>query len=92
MRGDAAGPGYTKPPPEVGRLDFLQACRAEGSGGGGGRRGLGGVWGGGGGGGLLVALPQGGGGGWGGGKRPAPVLLVPNGGPAHGLHPRFVVA
>ena len=28
----------------------------------------------------------------GGGGRPTPNLLVPNGGPAHGLHPRFVVA
>ena len=32
------------------------------------------------------------GGGGGAAKGPAPDLLVPNGGPAHGLHPRFVVA
>ena len=80
------GPSYTKPPPEVGRLNFLQACRARGQWGGGGRRLLGGAWGGGGGafGGLVAR-------GGGGGKRPAPNLLVPNKGPAHGLHPRFVV-
>ena len=42
----------------------------------------------GGGGVLLVAGPRGGGA----AKWPAPGLLVPNGGPAHGLHPRFVVA
>ena len=30
--------------------------------------------------------------GGGGGKRPAPKLQGPTWGPAHGLHPRFVVA
>ena len=79
------GFGYTKPPTEVGRLNFPHVCRAEGSGGGreaGAERGVGG------GGALLVAGPRGGGG----GGRLAPILLVPNGGPANGLHPRFVVA
>ena len=31
-------------------------------------------------------------GGGGGSKRPAPLFPGPQGGPAHGLHPRFVVA
>ena len=44
----------------------------------------------GGGGRASVVLPCGGGGVRGGGKTPAPVSLVPYGGPAHGLHPRFV--
>ena len=39
---------------------------------------------------VLVALPRGGGGG--GRTRPAPDLLGPNWGPAHGLHACFVVA
>ena len=86
--GDRVGPGYTKPPPEVGRLNFLQACRAEGNGGGrvaGAGRGVGG-------GGLGRFLWPSHGGGGGGRQKPTPDLLVPNRGPAHGLHPRFVVA
>ena len=49
-----AGRGCTTPPPVVGRLNFLQACRAEGSGGGGG--GGEGRWGGGWAGGGVVAF------------------------------------
>ena len=86
---DKVGSGCSKPPPEVGRLNVLQACRAVG-GGGGGRRGLCQARGGGGVG--FGGLATRGGGGGGGGKRPAPLLPVPNGGPAHGLHPGFVVA
>ena len=67
-------PGYTKPPPEVGRLNVLQACSAEGSGGGG-RWGLGGVWGGGwaGFGGLATRA------GGGGAKGPPPFYWSPTG-------------
>ena len=36
--------------------------------------------------------PTPGGGGGGGSKSRPPCFLVPKGGPAHGLHPRFVVA
>ena len=41
---------------------------------------------------LSAPFLLGGGGGGGGSKRPAPLFPGPQGGPAHGLHPRFVVA
>ena len=77
----------TKPPPKVGRVNSLQARRAVGTGRG---REVGAGPGVGGGGGCL-RWPGQEGGGKGGGKSAATDLLVPNGGPAHGLHPRFLV-
>ena len=44
--GFSVGPGYTRPPPVVGRPNVLQACRARGQWRGGWRRGLGGALGG----------------------------------------------
>ena len=84
-RGDRVGLGYSKPPPEVGRLNVLQACRAVGSGqwavgsvgsGGGGSWGLGG----GGGGGLgRCRWPCHVGGGRGAAKGPPPFHWSPTG-------------
>ena len=68
-------------------LTFFRPAGRERSGGGEGRGGWAG-WGGWGGGLLSVALPRGGGG----AKGPPPVSSPLRGEPAHGLHPRFVVA
>ena len=61
------GPGYTKPPPEAGPLNFLHACKAGGHRGRevGARRGVGGL--------AFVAPPRGGGGG-----KSLPCVLQPS--------------